>query len=47
MDSYFVNGDNGCNMYGGGRYVKWKREENEDVILVDSGGSLGGCVGGF
>lgn len=47
MHSYFLNGDNGSNIYRAGTYVKQKREENEHVILLDSGGSLAGSLAAF
>lgn len=47
MHSYFLNGDNGSNIYRAGTYVKSKREENEHVILLDSGGSLAGSLAAF
>lgn len=47
MHSYFLNGDNGSNIYRAGTYVNQVREQNENLILLDSGGSLAGSLAAF
>ncbi|WP_436863984.1 bifunctional metallophosphatase/5'-nucleotidase [Staphylococcus shinii] len=47
MHSYFLNGDYSSNIYRAGTYVKKVREENDHVILLDSGGSLAGSLAAF
>lgn len=42
MYSYFLNGDYGLNIYWVGIYVNEVWKNNENVILLDSGGSLVG-----
>ena len=37
MHSHFMNGDFGSNIYRLGTYVKNIRENNDKVILLDSG----------
>ena len=37
MHSHFMNGDFGSNIYRAGTYVKNIRENNDKVILLDSG----------
>ena len=37
MHSHFMNGDFGSNIYRVGTYVKNIRENNDKVILLDSG----------
>ncbi|MGZ2416775.1 2',3'-cyclic-nucleotide 2'-phosphodiesterase (5'-nucleotidase family) [Staphylococcus caledonicus] len=44
MHSHFLNGDYGSNIYRAGAYVKNVRENNDNVILLDSGGSLAGSL---
>lgn len=44
MHSQFMNGDFGSNIYRAGTYVKNVREQNKNVILLDSGGSLAGSL---
>ncbi|UDI78686.1 bifunctional metallophosphatase/5'-nucleotidase [Staphylococcus taiwanensis] len=44
MHSHFMNGDFGSNIYRAGAYVKSVREDNENVVLLDSGGSLAGSL---
>ncbi|WP_085060680.1 bifunctional metallophosphatase/5'-nucleotidase [Staphylococcus haemolyticus] len=44
MHSHFMNGDFGSNIYRAGTYVKNIRENNDKVILLDSGGSVAGSL---
>ena len=37
MHSYFLNGPDGSNIYRAGTYVNRVRENNPNVILLDSG----------
>ena len=47
MHSHFLNGDYGSNIYRAGTYVNEARKNNENVILLDSGGSLAGSLAAF
>ena len=44
MHSHFMNGDFGSNIYRAGTYVKNVRDNNDKVILLDSGGSIAGSM---
>jgi len=44
MHSHFLNGDYGSNIYRAGTYVNEARKNNENVILLDSGGRFGGIT---
>lgn len=47
MHSQFLNGEFGSNIYRAGQYVSDVRKRNENVILLDSGGSLAGSLAAF
>lgn len=47
MHSHFLNGDYGSNIYRAGTYIKQVRDNNERVILLDSGGSLAGSLAAY
>lgn len=47
MHSHFLNGDYGSNIYRAGTFVNKVRENNQRVILLDSGGSLAGSLAAF
>ena len=47
MHSHFLNGDYGSNIYRAGTFVKQVRDNNQNVILLDSGGSLAGSLAAF
>ncbi|WP_204171542.1 bifunctional UDP-sugar hydrolase/5'-nucleotidase [Staphylococcus sp. GDY8P100P] len=47
MHSYFLNGHHGSNIYRAGTYVKHMRQRNNNVVLLDSGGSLAGSLAAF
>ncbi|MCI2803000.1 bifunctional metallophosphatase/5'-nucleotidase [Staphylococcus pettenkoferi] len=47
MHSYFLNGPDGSNIYRAGTYVNRVRENNPNVILLDSGGSLAGSLAAY
>ncbi|MGV3095557.1 bifunctional metallophosphatase/5'-nucleotidase [Staphylococcus borealis] len=44
MHSHFMNGDFGSNIYRAGTYVKNVRDNNDKVILLDSGDSIVGSM---
>lgn len=47
MHSQFLNGSHGSNIYRAGTYVKEVRQNNDNVLLLDSGGTLAGSIAAF